>query len=162
MKTIFKMTLLCFFVSIFNACSDDENTETTDGGDFFTAKVDGQDWSAFTGPPDTVAWNEAHQGLIVLQGSNSSGEAITMNIMNYNGVGTYDFTTAGFIQFVVAPTQSNSGSWVCNATSGTSGSVEITSADGDVIKGTVSFVGKNPQNNSTKTITEGKFSATKQ
>lgn len=163
MKILQKISLLFLLALSIVSCSknnDDENTSS--GGDFFTAKVDGTDWSAFTGPPDTVAWNEAHTGLIVLQGSDANGTAITMNIMNYNGTGTYDFTKAGFIQYVIAPTQSNSGSWVCNTASGTTGSVTITSDDGTTLEGTVSFTGLNPQDNSRKVITEGKFKATKQ
>ncbi|TVZ56028.1 hypothetical protein OD91_1307 [Lutibacter sp. Hel_I_33_5] len=164
MKSLKKLTLLLFVTCLISSCSknDDDSNSNNSGDDFFTAKVDGTSWEAFTGPPDTVAWNEAHAGLVVLQGSNSNGHAITMNIMNYNGVGTYNFASAGFAQFVIAPTQSNSGIWISNAGSGTSGSVEITAVNGDVIEGTVSFVGVNPQDKSRKAITEGKFRATKQ
>ena len=164
MKTLQKIGLLLLFTLLITSCSknNDENDTSASGGDFFTAKVDGTAWEAFTGPPDTVAWSEAHAGLIVLQGSDANGTAITMNIMNYNGTGTYDFTRTGFIQFVIAPTQANSGSWVANSASGTTGSVNITSDDGSVIEGTVSFTGLNPQDNTKKVITEGKFRATKQ
>jgi hypothetical protein len=164
MKTLQKATILLFII-ILTACSsnDDENNGTTDSGDdYFTAKVDGTDWEAFRGPPDTVAWSEPHTGLVSIQGSDVNGQAITMNIMNYNGTGTYDFTSSGFIQFVVGPTQANSGSWVCNSTSGTTGSVEITSVNGDSIEGIVSFTGKNLQDDSTKVISEGKFKASKE
>lgn len=163
MKIFKKIGLLFLLTLTIVSCSKNDNgNETSAEGDFFTAKIDGTDWSAFTGPPDTVAWNEAHAGLVVIQGSDANGTAITMNIMNYNGTGTYDFTQAGFIQYVIGPTQTNSGSWVANSASGTSGSVIITSDDGSVIEGTVSFTGLNPQDNTRKVITDGKFRATKQ
>tara|TARA_R110002074_G_scaffold198720_5_gene366369 strand:- start:2150 stop:2635 length:486 start_codon:yes stop_codon:yes gene_type:complete len=161
MKT-FKTSISILFLSIllFSCSTNDDDSLT--GDDFFTAKVDGINWSAFVGPPDTVAWSEAHQGIIVIQGSDENGTGITMNILNYTGAGTYDFTTAGFIQYVISPLQANSGAWACDANSGTTGSVEITSDDGTIIEGTVSFVGKNPSDSSTKTITLGDFRATKE
>lgn len=164
MKALQKIGLIFLFTLTIISCSknEDDDDKASSGEDFFTAKIDGTAWEAFTGPPDTVAWNEAHPGLIVIQGSDSNGTAISMNIMNYTGAATYDFSTAGFVQYVVSPTQSNSGSWVTNSASGTSGSVIITSDDGTTIEGTVSFTGLNPQDNSRKVITEGKFRATKQ
>jgi hypothetical protein len=158
MDILKKMKYLLFLTMVVFSCTTNNDTDPSDEGDFFTAKVDGVDWAAFAGPPDTVAWNEAHTGLIVIQGSDSNGLAITMNIMNYTGTGTYDFTTAGFIQFV----QGTTGAWACNSVLGTTGSVTITSDDGNIIEGTLSFVGKNANDNSTKTITEGSFRATKQ
>lgn len=163
MKNFMKISLFLLLTILLISCNNnDEDSDTSSSGDFFTAKVDGQTWTAFIGPPDTIAWNEAHTGLIVLQGSDSSGKAISMNIMNYSGKGIYDFSTAGFVQYVIAPTQANSGTWVCNAGSNTTGSVEITSDDGTIIEGNVSFTAKNNQDSSTKVITEGKFRATKQ
>lgn len=161
MKTLKTILPILFLSLIMTSCTTNES-EANEGDDFFTAKVDGADWAAFIGPPDTVAWSEAHTGIIVIQGSDSNGTAITMNILNYSGTRTYDFTTAGFIQYVVSPLQQNSGAWACDASSGTSGSVEITSDDGTTIEGTVSFVGKNASDNSTKTITLGEFRATKE
>ena len=164
MKTLQKIGLLFLFTLTIISCSknNDDADGSSSGSDFFTAKVDGTTWEAFTGPPDTVAWSEAHPGLVVLQGSDTNGTAITMNIMNYKGAGTYDFSQAGFVQYVIGPTQANSGSWVCGTSSGTTGSVTITSDDGTTIEGTVSFTGLNPQDSSKKVITEGKFRATKQ
>lgn len=158
MNVLKRIKYVLLITVVLFSCTSNNETDPNSGDDFFTAKVDGVDWAAFVGPPDTVAWNEAHAGIIVIQGSDSNGHAITMNIMNYNGVGTYDFTMAGFIQFVEGIT----GAWVCNATSGTTGSVTITSDDGNIIEGTVSFVGKDVSDNSTRTITEGSFRATKQ
>lgn len=161
MKNLKTISVLLLFTILMISCST-SNSALSTGNDFFTAKIDGTAWAAFVGPPDTVAWSEAHPGLIVLQGSDSSGKAMTMNIINYTGKGTYDFSTSGFIQYIIAPTQANSGAWVCNSTSGTTGSVIITSDNGTVIEGTVSFTGKNASANNTKVITEGKFRATKQ
>jgi len=159
MSTLKRMTyLLLVIITLFSCTSNNDETDPNGGEDFFTAKIDGVDWAAFTGPPDTVAWNEAHPGLIVIQGSDSNGHAITMNIINYSGAGTYDFATAGFIQLV----EGLNGAWACTPVLGTTGSVTITSDDGDVIEGIVSFVGKNANDNSTKNITEGSFRASKQ
>lgn len=160
MKTLKKIGLL-FFLSLLISCESSNDLESSGGDDFFTAKIDGETFTAFTGPPDTVAWNSAHTGLRSIQGSTSEGVAISMNITNYNGVGVYDFSKTGFVQLVSGVTTGNFGAWVCNASSSTTGSVEITSDNGTVIEGTLSFTGLNTDNSSTKVITEGKFRATK-
>lgn len=161
MKTLQKIGLLLFLSLLISCESNEDDLGGSGGDDFFTAKIDGETFTAFTGPPDTVAWNSAHTGLRTIQGSTSDGLAITMNITNYNGVGIYDFSKTGFIQFVSGVTTGNFGAWTCNATSSTTGSVEITADDGTVIEGTLSFTGLNTDDKSTKVITEGKFRATK-
>lgn len=162
MKTIKTIMCILLLSVTLSSCTSNGGDELISGEDFFTAKVDGADWAAITGSSDTIAWTIPHQGIVTIQGSDSNGTAITMNIWNYNGVGTYDFSTGGFIQYVVGATQPNSGAWACTTTSGTNGSVEITSDDGTIIEGTLSFVGKNASDNSTKTITLGEFRATKE
>ena len=67
MKTLQKIGLLFLFIAIITSCSkNNDEDDSSSGGDFFTAKIDGTTWEAFSGPPDTVAWNEAHPGLIVI------------------------------------------------------------------------------------------------
>ena len=158
MKTL-KKVLFFVCLSVIFSCSDanDDDLGITGEGTF-TAKVDGTVFTSLTSTVGATVTN----GVAAVQGSKSDGEYIRFNILNYNGVGTYTtgdaVTNVNTIQYgTVSPVAT----WISTFTSG-SGTIEITEDTATTISGTFSFTGINSSaNNSTKTVTEGKFSAPK-
>lgn len=154
-----KSFLLLVCISVFVSCSDatDEDLGLSGEGTF-TAKVDGADFASLKA---TVGASVA-SGTASIQGSNSGGEYIRITIMNYNGTGTYKtgdaITNASSIQYgTVDPVAA----WVSTFNLG-NGTIEVTEETSTTITGTFSFTGINSSaGNSTKTVTEGKFSAPK-
>lgn len=155
MKTFFKITLICLFVSAFTACSDDE--ETTSGGvdGVITAKVSGKDFESIKMATTAVVTN----GVLALQGSNSSGDYIRLNILSYKGAGTYKSgDLVSNANSMMYGTVSPIASWVSTFNIGT-GTLTVSSDDGTTIEGTFSFEGEgaNSSSTGTKKITNGKF-----
>lgn len=151
MKTIFKLSILIAFVTLFIACTDDDPTTGSNSGSSLTAKVDGQDFASMEASASAIITN----GVLALQGSDASGNFIRMNIMSYNGAGTYKSgdalsNTNSMSYGTVSPVQA----WTSTFNIG-SGTLTVTSDDGSTIEGTFTFDGVD--GSSTKSITNGKF-----
>ena len=154
-----KLFLLLVCVSVFVSCSDAADDDLGLSGEgTFTAKVDGADFASLKATVGaSITSNTAS-----IQGSNAGGEYIRISIMNYSGVGTYKTGDAvnntNIIQYgTVNPVAA----WVSTFNLGT-GTIEITEETNTTISGTFSFTGINSSaGNSSKTVTEGKFSAPK-
>ena len=154
-----KSFLLLVCVSVFVSCSDatDEDLGLSGEGTF-TAKVDGANFASLKA---TVGASVA-SGTASIQGSNAGGEYIRITLTNYNGTGTYKtgdaVTNASSIQYgTIDPVAA----WVSTFNLG-NGTIEVTEETSTTITGTFSFTGINSSaGNSTKTVTEGKFSAPK-
>ncbi|MFC4267394.1 DUF6252 family protein [Polaribacter marinivivus] len=153
-------TILFFaFVAVLVSCSDatDEDLGLTGEGTF-TAKVDGTDFASLKATVGATVTNS----VAAIQGSNAGGEYIRVNIMNYTGVGTYKtgdaLTNVNSIQY---GTVNPIAAWISTFDIG-NGTIEITEDTSTTISGTFSFTGLNSNdNNSSKMVTEGKFSAPK-
>lgn len=153
-----KILLLLFMVSVITSCSDASDDDLgTSGEGTFTAKVDG---STFTSLQIAVGATVTN-GVAAMQGSNSAGEYIRITILNYTGVGTYTTgnnpSNASSISY---GTVNPIATWISTFDLG-SGTIEITEETATSISGTFSFTGINNAsgNTSSKTITEGQFSA---
>lgn len=154
-----KLFLLLVCVSVFVSCSDaDDDDLGLSGEGTFTAKVDGADFASLKATVGaSITSNTAS-----IQGSNAGGEYIRISIMNYSGVGTYKTGDAvnntNIIQYgTVNPVAA----WVSTFNLG-NGTIEVTEETSTTISGTFSFTGINSSaGNSSKTVTEGKFSAPK-
>jgi len=173
MKLIKKCTYVLFlFAAVaFTACSsDDDNAEENNNGngngngngnatEFLTAKVDGTDFEAAQDPAVIVAAT-INSGILAIQGGQNDGQTIRATINGYDGVGTYTTgdglaNTNQLMYVTVTPVAS----WMSTFNIG-SGTLTVTSDDGETIEGTFSFEGFNAENNTTKNITEGSFKAT--
>lgn len=155
LKLIFVFTIILGILS----CSDSSDEEIGLSGEgTLTAKVDGSNFEALSVAVGATISNN----VVAIQGSNSEGEYIRLNISNYNGVGTYTTGNSisnvssamyGLVNPVIA--------WVSTFDIG-SGTIEITEDTDSAIKGTFSFTGVNSDGNTTsKTVTEGNFNAPK-
>jgi hypothetical protein len=155
----FKILVFFLSVSMFVSCSDSSDEDLgIDAEGSLTAKVDGNDFASLSVAVGATVSN----GVAAIQGSNSVGEYIRINIFNYSGVGTYvtgdALTNTNSIQYgTIDPVAA----WVSTFDLG-SGTIEVTGETDTTITGTFSFTGINSNDSSSKTVTEGQFSATKQ
>jgi len=167
MKTIKKtMYLVMIFTAVlFTACStsDDDNDDGDDGGnsggsEFVTAKINGASFEAAQSPAVIVAATSGND-LLTFHGGNNEGNTLRGSIFNYTGVGTYttgdNITNVNSLSYITLPANM----WTSTFDIGT-GTLTVTSDDGTTVEGTFSFEGYNASDQTTKTITEGKFKAT--
>ncbi len=155
LKLLFAFTIILGLLS----CSDSSDEDLGLSGEgTLTAKVDGSNFEALSVAVGATISNN----VAAIQGSNSDGEYIRLNISNYNGVGTY--TTGNSISNVSSAMYGSVNpviAWVSTFDIG-SGTIEVTEETDTTIKGTFSFTGINSDGNTTsKTITVGKFNAPK-
>lgn len=163
------MYVLFLFAAVaFTACSnsdDDAGDNNNNGGngngaaEFLTAKVDGADFEAAQDPAVIVAATVAN-GVLAVQGGQNDGQTIRATINGYDGPGTYEtgnnIANPNSLMYV---TISPVASWMSTFDIG-SGTLTVTSDDGETIEGTFSFEGYNAEDMTTKNITEGSFKAT--
>ena len=162
-----KFTLLLITLSLLISCNkdDNDNGSSNAGDEYISAKIDGTSWKSST-DYDTTGGQLATQGsttILALQGSDNDGNAISLQIFNYNGTGTYNtgdkLTNSNQIMFVSISPVATWASNLATAAVGTltPGTITITSDDGKTIEGTFSFDGYNASDKSTKVISIGKF-----
>ena len=167
MKTIkntLYLAVICLSV-VFTGCnkSDDGGAATSASSGTLSAKVDG---SNFSGGVVALATEITAGGVnsVRLQASDATGKAILILINAFNGVGTYEFSTASSIAHIATYTEANisnptaTKSWVAPyAGSGLVGQVAVSEKTATTIKGTFNFSGKEQNGTTMKVITEGAF-----
>lgn len=162
MKSIYKLSILCLFVTLAFACSsNEENAEEQGGGTtasgVITAKVDGKIFKSMEIASTALVTN----GVLAVQGSDASGTYIRFNIMSYKGKGTYKSGTAiNNANSMMYGTISPVAAWTSTFNIG-SGTLTIEEETSSRIKGTFSFEGYNGKTDK-KIISEGKFDVKKQ
>lgn len=171
MKLIKKITYVMFlFAAVaFTACSSDDDGDNNNGGngngngdgnasEFLTAKIDGTDFEAAQDPAVIVAASIGN-GVLSIQGGQNDGQTIRATINGYDGPGTYttgdNLANVNQLMYV---TLTPVATWMSTFNIG-SGTLVVTSDDGEVVEGTFSFEGFNAEDNTTKNITEGSFKA---
>ncbi|WP_250434651.1 DUF6252 family protein [Hanstruepera flava] len=173
MRTLKQIMLFAMVLGAFSfsSCSSDDDggnpADTTAGSGTITAKIDG---SSFTSLEMTSIANKVTAGgqsTLVIQG-NTQSQAFQFTINAYDGVGTYEFTDANVFRIAsyIEPNVSNPANtqtWSAPyENSGVAGEISISEETDSNIKGTFFFTGKNSNDNSTKSITEGSFNLTLQ
>ncbi len=156
-KTLFpKTVLILLFIVALTSCSSDDDSSGSEQSDYYlTAKVDGVDYSRdFV----TVSTLPDESDVYIISGVGEvSSIALTLESPISTGVFTPTLggSTVLFYQeinpFVI---------WGATEDEG-SGTITITENTDTYIKGTFSFTGVNPLDNSIKEITEGQFKAQK-
>ncbi|MFY9241620.1 MAG: DUF6252 family protein [Polaribacter sp.] len=156
MKTL-KNLILFAFVAVLFSCSDATDADLgLSGQGSLSAKVDGATFTSLSVAVGATVTN----GVAAIQGSNSAGEYIRINIMSYNGVGTYSTGNAiNNISSISYGTVNPIATWISTFNIGT-GTIQITEDTATTIKGTFSFTGVN-DGSPNKVVTEGTFSAPK-
>ena len=163
-KNTLYLAVICLSL-VFTGCSknNDDGGGTTAGSGTLTAKVDG---SNFSGDVVALATEITAGGVttVRLQASDATGKAILILINAFNGVGTYEFSTASSIAHIATYTEANISnpqatmSWVAPyASSGLVGQVVVSEKTATTVKGTFNFKGKEQNGSSIKDITEGSY-----
>src|SRR5690606_34323185 len=166
MKTLKHVTLLlmCFSLITFSSCSSDDDGGEDGGGGAasgtITAKINGSSLTSLEMTSFASSTTGGGQTTLIMQG-NTQSQAISMHIMGYEGVSTYQlsdnnvFINASYME----PNLSNpleSPTW--NAPyqdSGVIGEIKISEETDTYVKGTFNFTCKNVNDDTTKSVTEG-------
>ncbi|QTD36709.1 hypothetical protein JL193_11230 [Polaribacter batillariae] len=159
MKTLKKISLL-LFLSVLVSCGGSDEDLGISGEGSLSAKIDG---TAFTALSSAVA-SSTSNNVLAVQGSNSNGVYIRINIMNYNGVGTYKTgDSASNASSMIYGTVNPVVAWASTFTIG-EGTITVTEDTDTAVKGTFSFTGENNSSSAVtiKKVTEGTFNAPKQ
>lgn len=158
--------LLVLFSLTLSSCSkDDDENASGDGGGEMTANISGVgSFKSFPASSNAVKQTIASTStMLVVQGTNSDGHGITMTIMGYTGEGTYDFTfgPVNSSSAIYTKTDVNNPmdtqSWSSQYMTGSTGTITISEETEQGVEGTFSFKGKNGNDDTIKTISEGKF-----
>lgn len=164
MKTVFFSILLLGVLTI-NSCSknDDNGDKPGENSEYLTAKVNGSNYTGGSEHGDFISATIS-SGVLVFQGTNNSGSGINFTIVNYTGEGSYKtgdhIENMNLIQYVeVSPMGAWSSNGVLTELGLEPGEINVTKQTNNHVEGTFKFVGFNPQDESTKSITEGKFRA---
>ena len=148
-------------------CSkDDDENGSGDGGGEMTASISGAGaFKSFPASSNAVKQTIGSTStMLMVQGTNADGQGITINIMGYTGEGTYDFTFGSSNSSSATYTETDVNNpmatqiWTTLYSSGASnGSITISEETSSGVKGTFNFKGKNGNDDSVRTISEGKF-----
>lgn len=143
--------------------NNNNNNNATDTNFYFTAKIDGADWSADMQSANTSI-SSPHQGSLSIQAALTTvtSGVFLINLYNYNGAGSYTVGTGGTNSYARYTTgsvaTSNYSAWKAETPgSTTTGIFTITKDDGSIVEGTFSFDGYSEETKDTKKITDGKF-----
>lgn len=157
LKTLFSAAILSGAVLLSSCSGDDGGGSGGGSGYYLTAKVDGSNYKSYVEPTAVIAG-----GMLMIQSSTSAGDAIQIQVANYNGVGTYNSgnnnLSNGYINFM---DMGSPGQFVSYTSVRGSGTVEITAVDDTTVTGTFTATAKENVENPTDevSITNGKFRA---
>ena len=168
MKRVKFLNLCIVFLTISGlilaGCSSDDESGAGDGGGEMTANISGSgSFKSHSISSNAVKTASSAGTSLFVQGTNSDGVGITMTIMNYTGEDTYqfgpvtsNFNTASYTETNVS-SPSNTQVWSASYDTSSSGSITISEETDSGVKGSFSFKGKNSNDDSIKTISDGNF-----
>jgi len=160
------MTMLLITLT---GCSSDDDGGSSGGAASGTinAKIDGTNFTSMEISSSATLANSG-QNLVII-GSNSSGKAITITIIGYEGEGTYEISgsmvsSASYSETDVSnPSNPTTEIWQSPYEDSLLGEINISEETENKIKGTFNFMCKNVNgDDSIKNITEGSFDLDKQ
>lgn len=161
----FMFILIAILALSFTSCSSDDdgggNGAPTSG--IVTANIDGDNFSSLEITSVANRVNAGSNSTLSVQGNDASGKAIALVINGYTGEGTYDIggannvaVVASYVEVNISNPQ-NTQTWSAPFDSSVAGTITISEEDADSITGSFEYSAKNPQDGSTKTVTEGAF-----
>ncbi|MFD2824387.1 DUF6252 family protein [Lacinutrix iliipiscaria] len=172
MRNLKQFMLLVMTLSLVSLSSCSKDDDGGSGGSAasgtINAKVDGSDFNSMEISSSATVANSG-QNLVII-GSNSSGEAITITIFGYEGVGTYEISganiniSASYSETDVSnPSSPTTEIWQSPYEDSVLGEINISEETDTKVKGTFNFMCKNVGgDNSVKNITDGSFDLNKQ
>ncbi len=158
LKTIVPKTVLILLLltATLTSCSSDDDSSGSEQGDYYlTAKVDGVNYSRdFV----TVSASADDTDIYIIS---AVGEESSIGLTLESPISTGTFTPAVGGLTVLFYQEINPYALWGATEDGGSGTITITESTATYLKGTFSFTGVNPADDSTKVIAEGKFKAQK-
>jgi hypothetical protein len=133
MRNVKNLFFALLFTPVFFSCkksssSSDNNNNTT--GSSMSATIDGSAWSA-----TTVQGNKSTSNPVVLSvAGTGNGNQINIAIPNYNGAGTYSFSTNTGMTVTYVNLSNPTATYSANAIQG-SGSITISTDANGVVEG---------------------------
>ena len=157
MRNVKNLFIALLFTPIFFSCkkssssSNNNNNNTT--GSTMSATIDGSAWSA-----TTVQGNKSTANPVVLSvAGTGNGNQINIAIPNYNGAGTYSFSTNMGMSVTYVNLSNPTSTYSANAVQG-SGSITISSDVNGVVEGSFNLtVVPTMGGGSSKSISGGSF-----
>ncbi|QNJ96992.1 hypothetical protein [Constantimarinum furrinae] len=166
MKTFKRILLLvCISLSVLACKKDDEGGDDPAGGTgSFTAQVDGQSFEGISGTVVAQVSASGNGEAIAISGGTNASENLQMIIQNFTGEGTYElsFLNIGTYSYLPDPSNPDPNTVVVYSTVGDAqtinGELNVSSYDGNTVKGTFSFTGINLNDPAdTVSVTNGQF-----
>lgn len=166
MKTMYKtICMVLVAAAVLTGCSkdDDGGSGGTAAAGTVKAKVDGANFTSMEVTSAASETTVAGSTTITLQGSSTDGNAISIIINGFDGIGTYEisdsnvFVNATYLEANINDPM-NSQTWSAPfQDSGVTGEIKVSEKTDTGIKGTFNFTAKNANDNSMKEITDGSF-----
>ena len=160
MKSLFIRFILLFtagtFVFLGSCAKDEEKEEDPTPSSNFSAKVDGDSFSAVQ---HAATVDQDHN--LVIGGMNSQGSTIVLSLAGFTGEGSFNFSPSSESGAFYTPDTSNFLNIYSTVGENGNGNAVITGWNGtdSIISGTFSFNAEHISNGSTATVTEGVFSS---
>lgn len=148
MKKWFKLPILFSIVLIVLAsCNNDDDDNNSLPDPSMSANIDGISWTA-----DVSLTGSTGGNVLLLTGAGSNGTQIVISVVNYTGESTYDIPSGNSNSFG----RWNSGTEQFSTTIGGTGTVNVTTDNGNQVSGTFSFTALSLGANNAS-ITQGEF-----
>ncbi len=165
MKTSTKFTFLFLLAGLmaFTSCSiDDDGGDSAAGEGNLTAKVDGKTYTSMSQATTAVESTSANIEIITISGGSADSENIQINIIGFEGVGTYSLNAVSLGTYTYLQDKSDfmSAQTFSTATGAASnGEIKIAEYNkGQNVKGTFSFTGYLTSDTTKKVVvSEGDF-----
>ncbi|MDR6301850.1 DUF6252 family protein [Mesonia maritima] len=164
-KLMYLFLGLSLITSISCSKDDDGGSSNNASNGIVKAKIDGASFSSSAqGTQASRVDNNGGITIAIVANDLNSGKNITLNINSIDGEGTYDIGGDNLVFIVASYTEGNasdplnSQSWTAPYDEGgVAGEIKISELTDSKIKGTFSFKGKNPNDDTFKELTEGSF-----
>lgn len=171
LKNFMLLVMVGSLLTITTSCSSDDDggggAPATEG--IMTAKVDGQDFQSFSISSSATLANNGQSMVIIA--TNSDGQGVAINLLAYDGPGTYDlggginiFNSASYSETDVSdPMNPSTELWQAPYDDSVAGTVTISEETENKVVGSFEFTCKNTGgDNSIKSLTDGAFDLDKQ
>ncbi|MCL5128368.1 MULTISPECIES: DUF6252 family protein [unclassified Algibacter] len=157
LKILFSKTvvILILLTASLTSCSSDDDSNADQSDYYLTAKVDGVNFST---DYVTISAFQDNTDIYFIRGV---GEESSFGFSLESPVSTGTFSATISEDYVLFYQVINPYAVWAATEDGGSGTITITENTNSYVKGTFSFTGFNPADDSTKVITEGKFKAQK-
>lgn len=164
MKNFKRILVLLMIGLTVVACKkdDDGGDDPAGGSGSFSAKVDGANYVSLDGTVAAQVQQSGPNEILAVSAGTANSENLQFILQGFDGVGTYELNFISIGTYSILPDTSDPSSVIIYTTvtpdASAAGEVNISSYDGDTVKGTFNFTGyRNDDTTQTVSVTEGEF-----